>query len=195
MRLLWRRFGKPGGAQPGLVGKPYSLADVRDALAEIAGNPSFADGFVRRYIEGREVADYAALLERAGFALRRVNARAAWTGVQVQAATGGVLVGSSGRRGGALVPFGTPAYDAGIEEGDVIRTIDGQPATVELWNNLRQRTPGDPIRLTVVHRGGVTAEITLKLQADPALQIADLGSMMTPEQKKFREDWFGTKVR
>ena len=51
---------------------------------------------------------------------------------------GGLTVGG-GRFGGTLVPFGTPAYEAGIEDGDVIRSIDGQPASLEAWNRLRQR--------------------------------------------------------
>jgi predicted metalloprotease with PDZ domain len=196
MRLLWRRFGKPGGAQPGLVGKPYSLDDLRTALADLTGDRSFADDFFQQYVEGRAVPDFAALLERAGFALRRVDPQAAWSGVQVQAAAGGVIVGSAGRRGDdALVPFGTPAYDAGLEQGDLIRTIDGQPATVGLWNGLRQRKPGDSVSLVVVHRGGVTRTTSLKLEADPALQIADLGGSMTPEQKAFRAAWLSTKVK
>ncbi len=48
MRLLWRRYGKPGGPAPGLVGRPYTLADLRDALADLTGDRAFADEFFDR---------------------------------------------------------------------------------------------------------------------------------------------------
>jgi hypothetical protein len=49
--------------------------------------------------------------------------------------------------------------------------------------------------MVVVHRGGVTRTTSLKLQADPALQIVDLASSMTPEQKAFRDAWLSAKVK
>ena len=98
------------------------------------------------------------------------------------------------RAGDDLVPFGTPAYDAGLEEGDLIRSIDGQAATADAWNGLRRRKPGDKVALVVVHRGGVTQTTTITLAADPALQVSDLGESMTAAQKAFRAAWLGTKV-
>ena len=38
MRAMWRVHGKPGGPQPGLVAKPYTLADARARLAEVSGD-------------------------------------------------------------------------------------------------------------------------------------------------------------
>ena len=75
MRAMWRVHGKPGGAQPGLVAKPYTLQDARDRLAEVAGDKAFADAFFDKYVEGREAIDYAPLLARAGYALRRERRR------------------------------------------------------------------------------------------------------------------------
>ena len=49
MRLLWTEHGKPGGSAPGLVGKPYSLKDLRQHLATLSGNRQFADEFFDRY--------------------------------------------------------------------------------------------------------------------------------------------------
>ena len=45
MRAMWRAHGKPGGPQPGLVGKPYTLQDARARLAEVSGDRAFADEF------------------------------------------------------------------------------------------------------------------------------------------------------
>ena len=36
MRAMWTTHGKPGGPAPGLVAKPYTLADARARLAEVS---------------------------------------------------------------------------------------------------------------------------------------------------------------
>ncbi len=191
MRRLWERFGRPGGPEPGLVARPYSLADLRTTLADLTGNPGFADQFFDRYVEGREVPDYARLLARAGFSLRPANPAAVWTGVQVRSGPAGPIVTGGARGGGSLVPFGTPAYLAGIEREDVISAIDGEGATLEAWNALSRRRPGERVQLVVVHRGGRPQNVTLTLAADPTLQVVDLGPSMSAAQRQFRDAWLG----
>ena len=191
MRRLWEQFGKPGGPQPGLVARPYSVADLRATLADLTGNRGFADQYFDRYVEGREVPDYARLLARAGFALRPANPAAAWTGVQVRSGPDGLVVTSGARGGGSLVPFGTPAYLAGLEREDVITAIGGERATLDAWNVLNRKRPGERVQLVVVHRGGRPQTTTLTLAIDPTLQIVDLGSAMTSEQRRFRDAWLG----
>ena len=71
MRALWARFGRSAATRPGYVLSPYTLADVRQTLAEVVGDDAFAADFFERFIEGRDVADYARLLSRAGFLLRQ----------------------------------------------------------------------------------------------------------------------------
>jgi predicted metalloprotease with PDZ domain len=188
MRRLWQQFGAPGGAQPGIVAHPYSLRDLRAVLADVSGDRAFADEFFDRFIEGRDVPDYASLLARAGFALRAISPRAGWTGAQVQSAGGGLTVT------GSLVPFGTPAYAAGLERDDLIKTIDGSAATIDAWNAMLARGPGTQVRLDVVHRGtAAVATVGLTLGSDPSLQIADLGAGMTPQQRQFREAWLSAR--
>ena len=70
MRALWARFGRSAAARPGYVASPYTLADLRATLAEVSGDASFAANFFEKYIEGRDVVEYADLLSRAGFLLR-----------------------------------------------------------------------------------------------------------------------------
>jgi predicted metalloprotease with PDZ domain len=192
MRRLWERFGKPGGSRPGEVATPYSLRDLRDVLADLSGNRAFADEFFDQYVEGREVADYARLLERAGYVMAPRNAAAGWVGsVQLQPATGGLVV-----RG--LVPFATPAYGAGIDSGDVITAIDGQPATADAWSALASRAPGDRVTVTLRRRDGRSETATMTVAPDPALQIRPIeqtGGALTPAQRAFRESWLGPKAR
>ena len=71
MRALWNKFGRSASRRPGYVDSPYTLADLRATLAEISGDAAFATQFFTRYIEGRDVVDYARLLSRAGLVLRQ----------------------------------------------------------------------------------------------------------------------------
>src|SRR5687767_249556 len=66
MRALWQKHGKPGGKTPGYVDNPYSVADLKAALAAVSGDAAFADDFFARYIQGRELVDYQRLLDRFG---------------------------------------------------------------------------------------------------------------------------------
>jgi predicted metalloprotease with PDZ domain len=208
MRLLWTRFGKPGGPAAGLVGKPYSLKDIRDALADLTGDRAFANDYFDRYIEGREVVDYAKLLEPAGFTLRLARPGVGWLGnVGVQEDQDGLTVGSGGGSGGrgggpaVPVPFNTPLYAAGVDEGDVIATIDGQPATMAAWNGIAQKKPGDRVTLGVIRRDGAKVTKTATVAQDPALQFVAIetpaagSATLTDAQKAFRASWLGTKIR
>ncbi|MGE0393760.1 MAG: M61 family peptidase [Vicinamibacterales bacterium] len=69
MQRLWEDFGARRG-EPGYVVRPYEDADVEAALAQVSGSAEFARRFMDRYVRGREVPDFAALLAPAGFVLR-----------------------------------------------------------------------------------------------------------------------------
>ncbi len=191
MQAMWRVHGKPGGPQPGLVDKPYTLADARARLAEVSGDRAFADEFFDKYIEGREVADYARLLLRAGYVFRKRNAGAAWMGPAN-------LVDGSGTISN-LTPWGSPLFDAGLDQGDVIVDVEGQAvAAGVLQAAIKTRKPGDRITVTFKRRGGATGTATITLKEDPAFETVPVespGGTLTPGQKAFREAWLGSKVR
>jgi predicted metalloprotease with PDZ domain len=191
MRAMWRVHGKPGGPQPGLVAKPYTLADARARLADVSGDRAFADAFFDKYIEGREVADYARLLLRAGYVLRKRNANGAWIGPAN-------LVDSSGTINN-LMPWGSPAFDAGLDQGDVIVDVEGKAmAAGVLQAALKTRKPGDRLTIAFKRRGGATGTATITLKEDPALEVVTVestGGTLTPDQKAFRDAWLGSKVK
>ena len=182
MRAMWRVHGKPGGSQPGLVAKPYTLQDARDRLGETLDDRQFAADFFARYIEGREVPDYARLLKPAGVVVRKRNAGRAWSGATVDA---------SGRVA-ELVDWGTPAFSAGLEENDVILSADGKP-----FDAFKSRKPGETVVLSVKRPTGKTVSLKLTLAEDPALEalpVERAGGTLRPEQKSFRDSWLGSKV-
>jgi predicted metalloprotease with PDZ domain len=208
MRAMWLAYGKPGGPSPGLVAKPYTLTDARDRLADVSGDRRFADEFFDKYIEGRELPDYGRLFARAGLILRKRNAGGAWAGVLDQGGGGGGRRGHRGvARAGApmdvripsLVAWGTPAFKAGLDEGDVITHADEKPvASLEDWQAaLHAHKPGDqmPIRFT---RHGAEFRGVITLAEDPAVEVVSLestGGTLSADQKAFRGAWLGAKRR
>ena len=192
MRLLWQRFGQPGGATPGMVDRPYTQADTRAALAEVTGDQAFADDFFDRYVEGHDVLDYAPLFERAGVVLQARAPGRTWLGSPSLRFDGG------GARVSAPVPFGTPLYAAGVGRDDVLVSIDGQALSSasrvdRVLGDLR-----DGARATLVYsRRGELVTTQLTLEADPTLELVpleELGRRPTPAQQQFRNDWLGSKA-
>ncbi|MGH9308139.1 MAG: M61 family metallopeptidase, partial [Vicinamibacterales bacterium] len=187
MRAMWRAHGKPGGEQPGLVAKPYTLRDARDRLAEISDR-TFADAFFDRYIEGRNVPDYGGLLAKAGIMVRRRSPGTAWSGA-IFDANGRV----SAQQG--LVPWGSPAFRAGLEQGDTIVAIDGKPYTPDA---IKDRKPGDTVTLQVRRVDGRTVDLRLTFAENPALEavaIESANGTLTAQQKAFRDAWLGSRQR
>ncbi len=192
MRAMWRVHGQPGGPAPGLVARPYTLADARARLAEVSGDRRFADEFFSRYVEGHDAPDYARLLERAGFVLRRRNAGRAWIGdLSFQS-------DARGLRLSRLTAPGWPAYGAGLDEGDVIVAIGDRQTTSggDLDAALASRTPGETV-VVQFQRRGVTATVPVTLGADPELELVTLestGGTLTPSQRQFRRAWLSSRA-
>ncbi len=193
MRELWQQYGKSGERVPGYVEKPYTMADLKGALARVSGDAAFADDFFASYIQGHEVVDYARLLGRAGLVARPRHPGAAYAGDLA-------LKGSDGQlRIGDSVPFGSPACDAGLERDDVIESIDGvavdSPDDVEAA--LRRRKPGDTSEIVFTRRGQ-TVKGALRLIEDPRIEVVpaeEAGKTLTDAQRRFREAWLRSSRR
>ena len=211
MRAMWIAHGKPGGPSPAIIAKPYTLKDARDRLAEVSGDRKFADDFFDKYIEGRDVPDYGTLFARVGLVLRKRNTGGAWVGVLDQNFGGG---GRGGRRGGApaaaqlpaggvripgLVNWGTPAFKAGLEEGDLITAADGTAiVNQDDWQAaLRAHKPGDQMNVEF-NRHGVSEKTTIAIAEDPTMEVVtteSTGGTLSPDQKAMRDSWLASKRR
>jgi predicted metalloprotease with PDZ domain len=193
MRALWQVHGKPGGKAAGYVDRPYTMDDLKRALAEVSGDAAFAGEFFSRYVQGHEVVDYKALLARAGFVVRPVPGSGAFIGsLRLEDAPGGVRVA-------ALVPMGSPAFDAGLEREDVIVAVGGAAVTSEadLRKRLVQGKPGDELPIAFERRGERVSS-TIRLAEDPRREVVpveDTGQSLTPLQKRFRDAWLGSAGR
>jgi predicted metalloprotease with PDZ domain len=192
MRALWQRHGKPGGRAPGYVDKPYTMTDLRQALAEVSGDAAFAADFFARFIQGREVVDYDALLRRAGLVLRPLPGSGAYVGnVRLESTSGGVRVASA-------APLGSPLFDAGIDRDDVIVALGGVAVTSEgeLRRLVAERKSGDDVPV-VFERRGDRVTSTIRLVQDPRREVVpaeDAGQALTAAQKQFRSAWLASQA-
>jgi predicted metalloprotease with PDZ domain len=154
MREMWRTHGSPE--------VPYRVDDVRAALARVTGDSGFAADFFQRYVHGRDVPDYPALLGAAGIAFEPARPRGAWLGpLPVTSDDGGVWVTDT--------PWiDTPLYEAGVDRGDRILELDGRAvrSAQDISAIVASHRPGDRIPVRFESRGS-EREATLTLVEDP----------------------------
>jgi predicted metalloprotease with PDZ domain len=193
MRALWDTYGRPGTKTPGYVETPYTLGDVKSALAAVSGDAAFAEDFFARYIEGREVMEYAPLLNRAGFVLRRRAAGRSWVGpLRTQDTQTGARVVSD-------VLFSTPAYLAGLDRDDIIVSVGGSrtATSADIERAIATRKPGDSLQV-VYDRRGERITTVLKLGEDPGVELVpaeEAGQTLTDAQRRFRDAWLASAAR
>ena len=188
MRLLWSEFGRHQTAALA-PSRPYDMAGLRGALGTLTKDSAFANGFFRRYIEGREVPDYPGLFARAGF-LMSVDSVAPTLGASMADDTTAVWVNWSAE-GGSM-------YAAGVSSGDRIFAVDGIPVTTvdSLRAVVARRKAGETVQLDIMQRN-VRRTIPMKLVSVPGYRVSTYekaGRAVTPEMKRFREEWLGSKA-
>jgi predicted metalloprotease with PDZ domain len=191
MRAMWRAYGKPGGSREGYVDRPYTSADAEETLASVSGDRAFARDFFGRFIQGHDVADYARLLARAGFVVRKKNAGSAWLGDLRLDRRNGVRVGT-------LIAPSWPVYRAGLDQGDLLQMVDSQPIREEgdLSTVLGRHKPGDSVSIVFTDRTGKATTAAIALTEDPHVEIVPVESgagVLTDAQKAFRREWLGAK--
>jgi len=191
MRAMWERHGRPGGGVVGYVERPYTLDDVTEVLAGVSGDAAFARRFMAQYVAGREVVDYAPLLERAGLLLRSKSAEGHAGDLPLQG-------GRPGARIVADVPFGSPAFEAGLARDDAIVALGGQAVTqaADVERIVAPRAPGSELTVEFERRG-TRRSATLRLVANPHVELVaaeHAGQTLSDAQRRFREAWLGSTI-
>ncbi len=190
MRAMWREYGAlQEGSTPA---RPYTVDDLQRVLGEVAADPAFAAEFFRRFVRGREVPDFAALLAPAGLTLRPARPDRVTIGpATLEAGDDGLLVAQP-----TLV--GTPLYVAGVDNGDRIVELGGRSVRTseDVAAAIAGHAPGDTIAVAFVQRG-MAKRATLVLAADPELELVPYeaaGRPVTDAMRALREAWLGSKA-
>ncbi len=191
MRRLWHEFGRAAPSIEGAVERPYTLPDLRRVLADVSGDRAFADEFFDRFVHGREVMDFAPLVARAGFVLRRASPGRPWIGPLSFDFGGGTP------RIAMPTIEDTPAHAAGLDRGDELLSFDGLAVkgSSSLEEAVQRQRPGDAVRLSI-RRRGVIQEISLTVADDPRLHLVPVertGTQPSPAEREFRQRWLGSK--
>ncbi|WNO52648.1 M61 family metallopeptidase [Stakelama saccharophila] len=187
MRHMWRRNGRAQNDYAPV--SPYSPEDLQAGLAELTDDPAFAARFFDRSVRNSALPDFAPLLAQAGLTLRRRNPDKGWLGADRLAESDGIV------RLDAIPAPKSPLYEAGLDRGDAIISIDGQSIdSVETWDRtLANVRPGASIHVVYSNRSGRhSADLTA--MPDPTLTIVRnemTGKPLSTKQLAFRTAWLG----
>ena len=96
------------------------------------------------------------------------------------------------------VPFDSPAFAAGLERDDRILSIGGASITSEAAAReaIARRKPGEDVAIDYQRRGGERATATMRLVADPRVDIVtfeEAGRPLSEAQRRFRRAWLGSE--
>lgn len=181
MRQVWRKHGK--------TEVPYDTADLIQSLAEVTGDPEFAERFFAAYVTGRELPDYASLLGNAGLELRQANKGAATLGPVSLA-----FEGKDAFIDGETI-IGTPLYETGLGDGDEIQRVGRfRIRQQDDWDKMLERhKPGDSTTIRYEQRGIERSE-EITFGEDPELEVVTFESadrQPNDQQLEFRQAWLG----
>jgi predicted metalloprotease with PDZ domain len=154
---------------------------------------SFAGEFFERYVDGPELVEYGMLLKRMGLIWKPLHSGRAWMGDLPM--TGG----ADGIRVTSAAPMGTPAYDAGFGEGDVLVTIGGKDvrAAGDVAAIVDAAKPGDRLEVAFV-RNGKGRQATIALRGHPTRVLVtreSAGETPTPEELTMRAAWLTSRAK
>src|SRR5688572_30588106 len=191
MNALWVQFGRPGQKEPGKVATTYTIEGLKETLARVSGDRAFTNDFFTKFVEGREVVDYARLLARAGLVVRKRAPGRAFTGQATLQPAGSAM------HVAGLVPWESPLYKAGVAQDDQLVNLGGvELRSPNAWNDaLSKRKPGDRVSLRFVRRSGEMVNTTIALEEDPSVEVVLIeksGGSLTDDQRRFRDLWLGS---
>jgi len=146
----------PGNSGGALVDANGAVIGVNSSIASTGeASGSIGLGFAIPSNEAKRIADEL---------ISTGTADHAWLGVTLTDTTATADGTDRLAAGIQSVTSGTPAEDAGLQAGDAVTAVDGQPVdgAESLTAQLRERAPGTAVQLTVV-RGGQQSTVTATL--------------------------------
>lgn len=182
MKYMWENYGKPE--------VPYTNANIKNALASVTGDQQFSDEFFDKYIFGHDFPDVTSLFNDLGIEVQLANPdKAGFPRLRLNYSNQGATIAS------ALLET-NPLYDAGLNQGDLIETIDGKEIRSADDFNI-DWVVGQEYTVTYLQRGEEkTGSFTPK--QDPTIKLVyveDDGRQPTSEQLAKRKAWLGSKVQ
>jgi S1-C subfamily serine protease len=92
----------------------------------------------------------------------------------------------------------SPAKKAGVQLGDVIVSLDGEPIdnTPQLQQKVAFKKPGDAVEITVLRQGGERKTLTVRLARAPSDADSEVASAgVKPKGEASKEEMLGVSVQ
>ncbi|MBR07447.1 MAG: hypothetical protein CMP48_07150 [Rickettsiales bacterium] len=173
MRMVWQQYGKPE--------IPYTLPDLQKVLAQLT-NKDFAERFFTDQIYGSKLPDFESLFEEFGIKVSLQNPNSAYFGnpklnekQEVQ----------------STVMRGTALYEAGLETGDKIVSINSQSinSTADLNKVINSLEIGKTYSISYVQMG-IPKEGEFTTKQDPRITLSYISDdKLNKKIIKRRNDW------
>ncbi len=172
-KLVWKTYGKNE--------IPYTIENLHTSLKTYAGN-DFGDTFFNKYIYKSEMPDYKSLLASVGVRLNQ-NLEIPYFGasVAINKDLNGEITSNS--------TIGSPAYKAGLNDGDIITQINNMPFPNGIsFKNFIETLQVDDILQIDFTRFGVPKKTKVTLASSPDYTI-ELGEKSGEKVVKNRNAW------
>ena len=156
LKMVWLHYGKNE--------TPYTIEDLHQSLNKYAGK-AFGDAFFNSYIHNSEMPDFKLLFESVGINLQQ-NTNEPYFGASMGITEAGTaIIQRNTSMNGA-------AYNAGLEKGDVLTSINGNGfGKGQKFNDIiQQYKVGEEIQIDF-KRFGEEKSTTVKLDASPMYKI------------------------
>lgn len=176
MKMMWKKYGKPEVA--------YDYKDIEETLGEYAGE-AFAKNFFAQYIYESKMPDYTTLFETVGLKMEQDKEKA-FFGASLSTTENGLEISRSTTKG-------SPAYEAGLDAGDVLLSVDGEKLTsTDVFTTLiKNHKVGDKVKVNF-NRFGKTMATEVTLSFDPTYTIS-IDDSASKKAVKAREIWLKAK--
>ncbi|MBO0330667.1 M61 family metallopeptidase [[Muricauda] lutisoli] len=178
MKLIWKKYGA--------AETPYTIQNLHDALKEYAGD-TFGDDFFNNYIYKSGMPDYKSLMASVGVVLEQPKASPYF----------GAYVSMSADKSGYMILRNTkmdsPAYKAGLDNGDMILSINDKPFAEEqsFDDYLGQFNLGEALQVKFKRYGTEkTTEMVLTPSPDYAFSLMeDKDQKPSGKMLEQRKEW------
>ncbi len=184
MKAVWIKYGKEE--------IPYTNPDLLNTLTEVCGNSDFSRHFFETYIFGNTIPDYESLFDKFGYKMiKKYPGKPSIGFVRLKYEGDTAIMMSNPLIGSAL-------YDAGVNKGDLILSIDDQAVTSypELNFIIGTRKINDEIDVSYSHLGKLKKG-SFKLKEDNQIVLIPkekFSIRVTEEEELLRSNWLSPIV-
>ncbi|TPN81246.1 M61 family metallopeptidase [Aquimarina algicola] len=178
MKLFWTKYGK--------TEIPYTIENVFITLREYAGE-SFADNYFKDYINNSERPDFKKILGSVAIFLK--SDKAPYIGAEIDFTKNGLAKISN------YTKRGTPAYEAGLEKGDIIVSIGNKSfSDIDQYKEVVSKNKIGKKVAVKFKRHGKDREVFVKIGTDPKIELA---KYTKPNEKALalRAQWLSSQQK